>query len=97
MFIDVQRFDIRSGADEDEFLAADQAVQQEFANLQPGFIRRTTARAEGGGWMVVWFWADQASADAAEAAAGQSDACLRFGSFVDPESHRRDRGTDLDG
>ncbi len=60
------RFTLAQGASMAEFLAADKALQEGFAYRQPGLLRRTTARSDDGGWIVIDLWASaEASADAA--------------------------------
>ena len=49
---------------EAEFLAADRSLQEDFAYQQPGLLRRTTARGENGGWIVIDLWSSAAEADA---------------------------------
>lgn len=60
------RFRLPPDADETAFLAADRRVQEEFAYQQPGLLRRTTARAEDGGWIVIDLWRSAADADACD-------------------------------
>jgi hypothetical protein len=42
-------------------------VQQEFADQQPGPLRRTTARGEDGGGIVIDLWRSAADAGACDA------------------------------
>lgn len=62
--IEIMRFRLADGRDEADFLAADRRLQEEFAYQQPGLLRRTTARAEDGGWVVIDLWRSAADADA---------------------------------
>ena len=64
MVIDLEIFRLADGVDEDTFLAVDRAMQQEFVPNLDGFVRRTTALADDGRWLVVtlWFSAEQAVA-----------------------------------
>jgi len=48
----------RLAGDDDGFEAADSRFQQEVAYRQPGLVRRTTAGAADGEWVVVTFWDD---------------------------------------
>lgn len=57
MLIDVTVFQLREGADEEVFLAADKRAQAELSPAR-GFVRRTTARGENGNWLVLTFWGD---------------------------------------
>ena len=63
--IETVTFRLNEGADPDELVALDARYQQEVAYQVPGLLRRTTATAAGGEWLVVTVWADRASADAA--------------------------------
>jgi hypothetical protein len=65
--IEIMRFRLPPGADEAAFLAADRRVQEEFASCQPGLLRRTTARGQDGGWIVIDLWRSAADADACDA------------------------------
>jgi hypothetical protein len=55
MLIEIYVFQLRDGADEDAFLAADKEAQSELSPAR-GFVRRTTARGENGNWLVLTFW-----------------------------------------
>jgi len=63
MVIEIETFRLADGADEEAFLDADELVHQEFANLEPGFIRRTTARGDDGAWIVITLWTSSDAAD----------------------------------
>ena len=79
MLIENLTFRLASGVDEDDFLEADRKVQTELVPNLPGFVRRTTARGEDGGWLVVTLWG---SADDANAAPAASE----FMALLDPAS-----------
>jgi hypothetical protein len=61
--IEIATFRIVGG--EDAFLELDQRIQTEFAYQQPGLVRRTTAKAEDGEWVVITVWTSAAHASAA--------------------------------
>ena len=61
--IEIFSFKLLPGADEAAFLAADKRLQAEFAYQQPGLMRRTTARATDGEWVVIDPWRSEADAD----------------------------------
>lgn len=93
MIIEHRTFRLADGADEDELLEADRRVQQEVAPFQHGFIRRTTARGDGGRWLVETLWFDEACADAARGSGGPlADA---FEALVDDRSVRTERWSTL--
>lgn len=88
MVIELTTLELVPGTDESAFRQADARVQTEFFYLQPGIVRRTTARDEDG-WIVVTFWENKASALAA-AEAGRSDpAATAFGALVEVLEVRR--------
>ena len=62
--IETMTFRLAPGADEQAFLDADRRVQTDFAYRQPGLMRRTTARDDDGGWIVVDLWQSAADAEA---------------------------------
>ena len=71
-------FRLRDGVTEAELLAASDAIQREFLNRQPGFVRRELTRGAGGLWADVVHWADGGAAEAAMAAAAGSPVCRTF-------------------
>ena len=77
------RFQLAAGETEAEFLAADRALQEEFAYHQPGLLRRTTARDSGGRWLVVDVWRSAADAEACAARWDDDPVATRFMAFVD--------------
>lgn len=77
MLIEITTFRLTDGASEEDFLATDQAVQEEFFHQQAGFVRRTTARADQE-WAVITLWG---SAEHAEAAARASAGDLTWADF----------------
>lgn len=94
--VETLTFRLAPGSEEPAFLEADRAVQDELVPNQPGFWRRTTARAADGEWLVVTLWSDP---EHAEAFAGQwerSPLARRFLALVDRESVRSGRYTTLD-
>ena len=58
-----------TATDDDALRAADARMQTDFAYQQPGMLRRTTARGDGGEWCVVTLWESAAAAANAETAA----------------------------
>jgi hypothetical protein len=83
-------FALADGVSQNDFLAADERVQQEFAPFQPGFVRRTTARSmDGNSWLVAWIWGDPDSLAAAATAGLTDDAMAAFGACVDGASEDR--------
>jgi hypothetical protein len=92
--VDVTTF--RLTGDEQSFRAADARMQTEFTYLQPGCLRRTTARSDNGEWVVITLWATAGDADAATAAARTDQIAAAFQACVDDESVRNRRYTLLE-
>jgi hypothetical protein len=80
--IEILRFALVEGADEVAFLEADKLVQVEFAYQQPGLLRRTTARADDGTWVVVDLWQSAEQAEACNERWGADAVTAAFMSFV---------------
>jgi len=90
------RFRLTAGADEVAFLEADRRVQAEFAYLQPGMLRRTTARGVDGEWLVLDLWRSAQAADECDARWGHDEVTATFMSFVDGTTVRTARYETLD-
>jgi hypothetical protein len=84
--IEIMRFRLAADCDEDQFLAADRRLQQEFAYFQPGLLRRTTARGEDGGWIVIDLWRSAADADACAVGWDQDPVAQAFMAMLDRSS-----------
>jgi hypothetical protein len=93
--IEIMRFRLSPGADEEAFRAADVRVQSDFAYRQPGLLRRTTARDREGAWIVIDLWQSGRAADAADERWGQDPAAAAFMSFVDPDTVTTERYAEL--
>jgi hypothetical protein len=94
--IEIMRFRLPPDGDEAAFLAADRRVQQEFAYQQPGLLRRTTARGEDGGWIVVDLWRSAADADACDARWESDERTQAFMALLDSASVAIERYQELD-
>ncbi len=94
--LEVTTFRLRPDAARTSFEAADRDVQIRFAYRQPGLLRRTTAVADAGQWVVLELWDSEEEADAAEARRPASPEVAVFGSLVDPSTVRRTRYATLD-
>ncbi|HUK70825.1 MAG TPA: hypothetical protein VLW50_19040 [Streptosporangiaceae bacterium] len=94
--IEIMSFRLVAGADEAAFIAADRKVQTEFAYQQAGLLRRTTARSDDGGWIVIDLWRSQRDADARDERWGHDQVTAEFISFIDAATVRTDRYATLD-
>jgi hypothetical protein len=93
--IEIMRFRLAPGADEAAFLAADKRVQQDFAYQQPGLLRRTTARGEDGGWIVVDLWRSAADAGACDERWEHDPVTQAFMALLDRSSVTTERYQEL--
>jgi hypothetical protein len=94
--IEIMRFRLLPGAAEEAFLAADRRLQQEFAYQQPGLLRRTTARGDDGGWIVIDLWRSAADADACDARWEHDPVAQAFMALLDRSSVSSERYQELD-
>lgn len=90
------RFRLRPGVDEGDFREADARLQTDFAYRQPGLLRRTTARAGDGEWLVIDLWRTAADADACAARWDDHPTVRAFMGFVDPASVTTARYLEMD-
>ncbi|HUI04671.1 MAG TPA: hypothetical protein VLZ77_14125 [Acidimicrobiales bacterium] len=81
--IDITTFSLADGVTDDQFRQADATMQAEHVYRQPGIVRRTTARGEGGRWLVVTLWATRHDAEAAEGAARADAVATGFARLLD--------------
>jgi hypothetical protein len=93
--VEISAFSLLPGADEQAFLASDRRVQTELVPIQPGFMRRTTARGDGG-WLVVTLWYSRENASAFDAVADGHPVQVEFEGHIDPTSVRTKRFETLD-
>lgn len=94
--IEILRFRLPPDSDEAAFLAADRRVQEDFAYQQPGLLRRTTARGEDGGWIVIDLWRSAADADACDARWEHDPVAQAFMALLDRSSVTTERFLPLD-
>ncbi len=78
MIIEVSTFRLAEGVTEDVFLAADAAVQTDFFHLQPGILRRTTARGDEGTYAAVSLWSSMDDALSTERVAPSDPVARAF-------------------
>jgi hypothetical protein len=93
--IEILRFRLAPETTEAEFLAADHRLQEEFAYHQPGLLRRTTARGEDGGWIVIDLWRCAADADACDRRWDADPAAQAFMALLDRSSVSTERYQEL--
>jgi hypothetical protein len=93
--IEVMQFRLLADTAIDDFLAADRRLQTDFAYQQPGLLRRTTGRSDGGEWLVIDHWQTRADADACAERWEHDLVAQRFMNLVDRSSVRVQRYTTL--
>lgn len=96
MTMELATFSLVDAADVDAFVAADADLQRDMMINDRGFVRRTTARGDGG-WAVVTLWASREEAEASVQRTATSDAGRAFAAFVEPSSVRREIFEELGG
>jgi heme-degrading monooxygenase HmoA len=93
--VEVTRFRLAEGVDDDTFLALDRRLQTELIPNRPGFLRRTTARRDGD-WVVVTLWWSEEDAATFERATESDPLVVEFDRQVAPGTLERARFDTLD-
>jgi hypothetical protein len=93
--VETQTFRLVAGTDVTGFLASDKRVQTELVPNQPGFVRRTTARA-GEAWLVVTLWGTRGDAAAFDDVAAGDPVQAEFLAHLEPGSLNVQRYETLD-
>ncbi len=91
--IEITTFNINDDVDPEEFIARDAEIEDEFASLQPGFIRRTSGVNENDKYVVIVFWDALADADASIAAFGMDPTVADYFAMIDGATFAADRYT----
>lgn len=71
-------FRLAPGVDEAALLAASRALQEDFLQQQPGFLRRELLHGPDGQWVDLVYWRDASAAAAVMQAAAASTTCHRY-------------------
>jgi hypothetical protein len=71
-------FRLAAGVTEETLLEQSDALQRDFLEHQPGFLRRELLKGSDGEWVDLVVWADAESAEAVIAAARESATCHRY-------------------
>lgn len=77
---------LQDGADVDGFLAANQALEENYIVEQPGFIACEIAVAEDGEWLIVIHWETAEDSAASIAKFEEAPGVEAFISFLDAET-----------
>src|SRR5437763_12534029 len=87
--VEMITFRLAPGVSEGDFLEADARMQAEFCYRQPGIVRRTTARGNGGDWITVVLWGSMAQADAADERSRRDPVASALAGLVEGVETRR--------
>jgi heme-degrading monooxygenase HmoA len=93
--VEITTFRLAEGVSAEPFLALDKRIQTELVYLQPGCLRRTTAR-HGDDWAVVTLWASDDDAAAFQRAADRHPLQREFEQAVEAGTFHLTRYTTLD-
>jgi hypothetical protein len=93
--VEVTRFRLADGVDDDTFLALDRRLQTDLVPNRPGFLRRTTA-GRGADWVVVTLWSSEDDAASFERDTSSDPLVVEFGRLVATGSLQHARFDTLD-
>lgn len=71
-------FTVVEGTDEQQLLAASEALQRDFLARQAGFLKRELLRVDARRWVDLVYWSSRVAADEAMKAAAASPACHAY-------------------
>ena len=97
MVLEITTFRLLADVDDESFLAADKAVQTEVFPNSAGYLRRTTARADDGEWLVVVLWDGDTSIDEFNARIVSDPVQLAFDELIDRATIKTKRYADIGG
>jgi hypothetical protein len=97
MVLEITTFRLLADVDDETFLARDKAVQTEVFPNSPGYMRRTTAKATDGEWLVVVLWGGEAEIDEFNARIVTNGVQLEFDELIDRSTIRTKRYLDIGG
>jgi hypothetical protein len=97
MVLEITTFHLLAGVDDETFLTADKAVQTEVFPNSPGYLRRTTAKADDGEWLVVVLWGTETDIDGFNARTVSDPVQLTFDELIDRSTIRTKRYADIGG
>ncbi len=88
--IEIARYKLREGADEQALIQAEKEIQQGVARQYAGNLGRELSRGENGEFVLIMRWESQAAAEGWNAALFQNPAGRALGGLVDPSSMRKE-------
>ena len=97
MVLEITTFHLLADVDDETFLTADKAVQTEVFPNSSGYLRRTTAKADDGEWLVVVLWATDTDIDEFNARIVSDPVQLAFDELINRSTIRTKRYADIGG
>ena len=95
MVIEWAPFRLAESASEDALLRAAEALQRDFLERQPGYLRRELLRAADGRWFDFIVWKDEPSAAAAMQDAPSHAPCQAYFALMRGSADGIELGADL--
>ncbi len=89
--VEVARFKLKEGADEQAFIAAERRLASGQITKQPGFISREAAKGANGEWTIILHWTSTTDAEAWTPKFMQDPDGQAFAAQLDFSSMRQDR------
>jgi hypothetical protein len=81
-FVTVYEFDLNAGVTENDLRACEPALDK-FLKEQPGFMYRSLLKKESGQWIDLYYWRDEASAEAISKPFMEHEAGKAFLALID--------------
>lgn len=82
-YIEWAPFRLKPGVSEEDFLRASEALQEDFIDHQPGFVRRELLKGAGREWVDLVYWEDREAAERVAVSAAESPACHAYFQFME--------------
>ena len=89
--VEIARFKLKAGADEQAFLAAEKGLMNGQIRQQTGFISRQAAKGDNGEWVVILQWESAKDAEAWTPKFMQDQNGKAFAAQLDFSSMKQDR------
>ena len=91
--VEITTFDLNTEVNENAFEIRDTEIEQDFASLQPGFLKRMSGVDANGKYVVMVFWETLADADASIAAFGADPTVADYFAMIDGSTFVAERYT----
>jgi hypothetical protein len=81
-FVTIYEFDAKTGVTDQDMRACEPALDR-FLKAQPGFMYRSLIKKASGQWIDLYYWRDEASAEAISQPFMESEAGQSFLALID--------------